>query len=210
MTNTMKGGHQKTTAAPDEKPDDITTALNSPAPVVPPRPPNDIRIEHVPDEIDEAAMEQAFKAYQSFGKEVGRDASKRWDGMPDKYRPPHYVYYRCGLKGDPRTEFVRGELKSAGFQDAPKGTVCGFALSDRGNGVYVCVRSDIYRQFHHIENELIREKTDRALKKKKLEATKELSDLGIEIEGVKEETSTMSAEEFMGGRDGVVQKASFK
>lgn len=205
MTNTTKGGHAKT--APEAQPGDITTSLNPP--IVPVAKPGDIHVESVPDEINEGAMEQAFKAYKTFVREIGRDLTKRWEGMADRYKPPHYVYYRCGLRGDTRAEFVFGELKRAGFVLAPKGTYCTLYLSDRGNGLYACIRADYHKEFHAIENALVREKSERALKSKRSDSFDALREAGIEVENLEERTETMSAEEFMGGRGGVVQK-SFK
>lgn len=199
-----KPGHTATAVTPAAQPSDITTRAESstqPAPSA-----SDIRVEYVPQLVDEVAMEQAFESYRKFVRELGSDLHRRWDGMPEQFRPPRYVFYRCGTRNQPRALFVRGELLKAGWVDAPKGTTCAAYLSDRGEGVYVMTRADLYRRYTELENELAREKAERALRSKKSANFDRLREQGIEIESVDERRETMTAEEFMGGRGGVVRK----
>lgn len=185
MTNT-KGGHTPNATVPEAKASDITIGT---------------RIESVPDMLDEQSMEQAFRAYQRMVREVGKDIGKQWLGMPEKYKPPHYVYYRCGVRGDPQAEYLRSEMCKQGWQDAPRGSYCTLYMTDRGQGVYVCTSASVYKQYHAFENQLIWEKNERALRQKKKQTVEALRDQGIEIEGENERHETMTAEEFMGGRD---------
>ena len=193
-----KGGHAA--VLPAAKPDDIVTTL-APAAAPPAPPPSEIHVESVPEMIDELTLQEAFNAFRKMVREIGRDVAKRWEGMPAKFKPPHYVYYRCGLRGNPRTEVLRAEMTRQGWQDAPRGTYCTLYLSDRSQGVYVCTPMAIYRQYHEFENELVREANERALLQKKRQTVDALRDQGIEIESESQRHEQMTAEEFMGGRN---------
>jgi len=179
-----------------------TKGGSTPTSLAPAQKPGDIVVESVDSMIDEVALEQAFAMYSQMVKEMGRDFSKRWEGMPARYAPPGYVYYRCGIKGTPRAEFIRAQMKTAGWADAPAGTRCTAYLTDRENGLYICTPVSIYQRYVEIENQRVREKGERALRSKQSENVQQLRDMGIEIERAEPtEQRQMTAEEFMGTRN---------
>lgn len=195
----MSNTKPPTSVVPAQKPGDITSAL-APAATPPVPPPSDIRVESVPEMVDEMTLQQAFNAFRKMVREVGKDIAKRWEGMPAKFKPPHYVYYRCGVRGDHQAEFLRSQMTQQGWQNAPAGTYCTLYMSDRGQGVYVCTPAAIYRQYHEFENELIREQNERQLRQRKKATVEALRDVGVEIEGENQRHEQMTAEEFMGTR----------
>ena len=64
--------------------------------------------------------------------------------------PPEYtngwMFMRCGLKNQPRTEALAATMREMGYQDAPFGVRMRGFETDGENAVYLCIPEKFYRR----------------------------------------------------------------